>query len=234
MATHTTARDGALGNGKRAGGTRTTVATTDAPPSPYGSIQQSVVAIEDMPISAAASEIGGLPQLSNAGDANRFVLETVKFEAFGDRVLILEDEFKSGYECSTCNGAGKFQCTACQGHGTVSYGGPELMCSLCNGNKVVTCEACNGKGGLLVVPDDQKRRPTTGTIVSKGEDVEILKVGQSVLYSSFAGHTMDLYRATGEKVVIRILHEPEILTLVTGHLDLRAVRGKSEIAQFQN
>lgn len=137
---------------------------------------------------------------------NRFELGSLNFAAFGDRVLIEEDAFKSGYECTACNGTG--QSTLVPG---------------------ARCPECEGRGGLLAIPETSQRRPTTGTIVSVGEAVRTLRVGQSVLYSSYAGHTMDLDRA-GSKVVLRILHEPEILCLVEGHLELRSVRDKSEIA----
>lgn len=152
---------------------------------------------------------GGFDELAPPSD-NKFHLDTIRFAAFGDRVLIQEDEFKSGYECSDCGGTG---------HSPI--------------NPLIRCKSCEGKGASIVVPETSQRRPTTGTIVSIGESVRELSVGQTVLYSSFAGHTIDLDRA-GRKVVLRILHEPEILCLVEGHLDLKAVRGKSEIAMFQN
>lgn len=141
-----------------------------------------------------------------AEDRGKFEIGPVKFAAFGDRILIQEDEFKSGYECEVCGGTG------------VSPINPNMR-----------CKTCEGKGGLIVVPEISQRRPTTGTIVSIGEAVKWLKPGQSVLYSSFAGHTVDLDRA-GKPLVLRILHESEVLSLVDGHLELRTVRGKSEIA----
>lgn len=162
---------------------------------------------------------------------NKFILEDLAFAAFGDRILIQEDEFRSGYECPTCNGHGEVKCSNCHGKGKV--GEREFKCTHCNGGGSTQCAECHGKGGMLVVPEIVQRKPTTGKIVSIGEDVKSLKVGQSVLYSSYAGHTVDLDRA-GHKVVLRILHEPEVLCLVEGHLELRSVRGKSEIAAFTN
>ena len=135
-----------------------------------------------------------------------FELGPVTFAAFGDRVLIQEDDFKSGYECDACDGTGQSK--------------------LVPGAR---CPKCEGKGGLLAIPEVSQRRPTTGVIVSVGEKVTELRVGQAVLYSSYAGHTIDLDRA-GRKVVLRVLHEPEILCLVEGHLELRTMRDKSELA----
>ncbi len=166
--------------------------------------------------------------------SGKFEVESLSMSAFGDRLLIEEDQFRSGYECAICNGTGKTDCDNCSGEGVVSYDGKVFKrCGQCSGSKTMICSACSGKGGLLIVPEDAQRRPTTGRIVSTGELVKALVPGQSVLYSSFAGHTIDLYK-NNEKVILRILHEPEILCLVEGHLDLRRVRGKSEIASLQN
>jgi co-chaperonin GroES (HSP10) len=65
-------------------------------------------------------------------------------------------------------------------------------------------------------------------VVSTGDKVKYFKVGDNVLYSNFAGHAMDLERATEGKVVIRILHESEILAQVQGHLELRTVQNQRQ------
>ena len=57
--------------------------------------------------------------------------------------------------------------------------------------------------------------------------MKYFKEGDDVLYSNFAGHAMDLPLETGQ-VVLRILHESEILASVKGHLELRAVRYQRE------
>lgn len=162
---------------------------------------------------------------------SKYGFGSLNFWALGDRVLIEEDAFKSGYECSKCNGKGSIPCDNCGG--TQERNGKK--CSICDGTDgTLTCPSCGGKGGLIVVPDTSQRRPTSGTVVSVGAAVKVLKVGQSVLYSSFAGYTVDLKGATGQDVVLRILHESEILSGMEGHLTLTNLRGKSEIAQFQN
>lgn len=141
--------------------------------------------------------------------SNEFKIGPLAFSGFGDRVLIEQDAFVSGYECPDCGGSGKSKL-----------------------NVEVTCKSCGGKGvreGGIIIPDESQRKPTTGTIVSTGPDCKYLKPGQAVLFSSYAGHTIDLDRA-GFRVVLRILHEGEVLCLMEGHLDLKTVRGKSEIA----
>lgn len=78
-----------------------------------------------------------------------------------------------------------------------------------------------------MVAEVSQRRPSTGRVVSVGDKVKYFAVGDNVLYSNFAGHTMDLGR-TGSTVVVRILHETEILAQVKGHLELRQLRNEKE------
>jgi co-chaperonin GroES (HSP10) len=139
---------------------------------------------------------------------NKYEIGELKFEAFGDRIIVKQDEFKSGYECEDCGGSGYSKL-----------------------NPNIRCRTCDGRGALLVIPEVSERRPTTGQIVSIGPAVKYLKVGQCVMFSSFAGHNIDLDRA-GHPVVLTVLHEPEVLTLIEGHMELRSVRGKTELASF--
>lgn len=160
----------------------------------------------------------------------KWSLGSLDFWALGDRVLIEEDEFRSGYECSRCGGKGTIACDNCGG--TRERNGKK--CAICaDTDGYLTCPQCSGKGGLLIAPDTAQRRPTTGKIVSAGHKVLTLKVGQNVMYSNFAGHVVDLARANST-VTLRILHESEILCGMSGHLTLTNLRGKSEIAQFTN
>src|SRR4029077_19176848 len=111
----------------------------------------------------------------------------VKFAAFGDRYLVVEDEFRSGYECQRCKGDGRISCDNCRGSGTVRT---KFRCTPCEGNGRLTCPDCGGKGGLLVIPDVSKRRPTTGKVVSGGEKTKYFKLGDNVMFSNFAGHAI--------------------------------------------
>lgn len=172
-------------------------------------------------------------------ERGKFELGTLKFWALGDRILIKEDEFKSGYECQHCAGAGKHPCVECKGVGshdvTLGQYGVAKKCSHCTGTGQVTCSECKGKGGLLIAPETSQRRPTTGTIVSLGPDCKHLSLNQSVLYSNFAGYVVDLSVADRTApVVLRILHESEVLCALEGQLDMRGLKGKSEIATFQS
>lgn len=164
------------------------------------------------------------------GTISMFAIGTLQFGAIGDRLIVQEDAFKTGYECTTCGGSGKKDCSNCSGTGQVSHGGPVMRCGECEGNKVVTCPACNGKGGLLVAPETAERRPTTGTIMSAGPMCKWLKKGDQILYSNFAGYVMDLKRMSGEEVTMRLLHEAEVLALMKGHLTLSNLKGKSDVS----
>ena len=137
-----------------------------------------------------------------------FEVGEVGFAASGDRLVIEEDQFKSGYECKVCGGSGRVPSTVA-------------------GGKVKTCPECDGKGGIIVVPEVSQRRPTTGIVRSAGELCKVYKVGDGVLFSNFAGFAIDLNRA-GQPVCLRILHETEVLTKVRGHLELRAISSQRE------
>lgn len=174
----------------------------------------------------------------------KFEVGPLKFWALGDRVIIEEDLFRSGYECSKCEGRCKVKCPDCEGKGkrtttvttfVTEEGKPEQVsvekkCSSCE-EGYITCPQCSGKGGILVTPETSQRRPTSGVVVSAGLSCKTLKVGDSVLFSNFAGYVVDLDRA-GSPVTLRILHETEILAGMDGHLTLTNLRGKSEIAAF--
>lgn len=158
-----------------------------------------------------------------------FDVGSIKFRALGDRLIVQEDEFKSGYECPDCEGHGTTQCTDCNGTG-VSPRVPEARCRVCEGKGNAVCQTCQGKGGSIIVPDVSQRRPTTGVIVSAGPNTR-LHEGQSIMYSNFSGYVIDLERA-GRKVTLRVIHESEALCELEGHLDIRTIRGKSDVAVY--
>lgn len=158
-------------------------------------------------------------------------LGNVGFQATGDRVFIIEDDFRSGYECEVCGGKQKVVCDDCNGKG-VSPVNPEIRCKSCEGRLLVTCPKCEGKGGLLIIPDNAQRRPTTGVIRSIGPGVwqngtfipTTYKVGEGVVYSNFAGHAWDI-----DGQVVRILHEVELFGRIRGHLTLVTAKASREM-----
>jgi DnaJ-class molecular chaperone len=159
---------------------------------------------------------------------NIFHAGPIGFEALFDKVLVVEDEFRSGYECETCNSKGSVTCLECKGSGK-SFVNDKIVCKVCHGLTTIACLDCKGKGMFLDIPDVAKNRPTTGEIRSIGTEVSRLKRGERVIYPSFCGEVMDLNgvdpKTGGEvKVVIRMLREKEVIGRVTGKpMDLRRI-----------
>jgi co-chaperonin GroES (HSP10) len=200
--------------------------------------------------------------LKSAIETNVLKLGALTMEAFNDRLIVIEDEFRSGYECTVCFGKTKVPCGKCGAKGfalcdncrgsgqsmlapgarcTLCSGAGKLLCDACNGAKTVACESCAGRGvveGGLVIPEASERRPTTGVVVSTGWMVnsrlaklfslftgkQIIKRGESLIYTSFSGHVYELELPDDEIVVIRVLQYSDILAKVGGHLELRRVK----------
>jgi co-chaperonin GroES (HSP10) len=104
----------------------------------------------------------------------------------GDNIIILEDQYKSGYECKDCRGLGEreLKCLKCDGY--------DKECGRCDGKgfRVERCKLCNGKGVSIEIPDDAKARPTSGTIVAIGPEVQYYALGNRVAYSTYTGHLL--------------------------------------------
>jgi DnaJ-class molecular chaperone len=116
--------------------------------------------------------------LKSAIETNVIKLGNLTMEAFDDRLLVIEDEFRSGYECPTCVGKKKIKspeleelvCENCDGTGK-SVISKEARCSACKGTGRTICPTCLGKGGVIVVAEASERRPTTGIVVSIGDKI---------------------------------------------------------------
>lgn len=140
----------------------------------------------------------------------------------GDNIMILEDEFKSSYDCRTCQGAGKLRsnCLKCDSTGKLDAKGMALpkeahdfvVCGLCDGfgYKDIDCSACNGKGAIVEIPKEQRKKPTSGTIVSIGPDVKIYKVSDRVCYSNYIGNFLPF----NDQDRIKIMREHEAMCLL--------------------
>ena len=160
-----------------------------------------------------------------------------------------QDEYKSGYECPTCGDKDHrikrggldgqtesiVDCDNCNGVGYYKKGEGltqlDIRCSHCDSTGKITCPTCFGKGSpSVVIPDDQKGRPTTGIVVSVGENVTRYKLGHRVLCPSFAGHGLDLVGVnlkTGktEMALIQIILENDVIARVHGgELEKRMVK----------
>jgi co-chaperonin GroES (HSP10) len=166
------------------------------------------------------------------------IIETGKapfiLEALGDRLIIQEDKFKTGYECKACEGEGyipDIACSFCVGRGLpagfedvngtacrLCYGLERGTQGLHHGKGCKTCDICNGRGASIVIPQESVRRPTSGVIMSVGPDVNNhnLSIGTRVIYAIFAGTAIE-FKGSG---TCRILHENEIMGIVYGTANL--------------
>lgn len=162
------------------------------------------------------------------------------FVAKGDKVLVSVDVFKSGYECRECVGKGRIVdrciCESSDRPGfkydsvglAIEPERRELMfCSYCGGDYLSKridkeCSACKGKGALLYFTDEAKVLPTTGVIVSLGENVDPnleLSLHDRVLFSAYVGQMVPT-KAPG--VVFKIIRDIEILCQIKGGEELAA------------
>jgi co-chaperonin GroES (HSP10) len=140
--------------------------------------------------------------------------------AMGDRIIVLEDKFRTGYECKECEGLGYAEnvlCATCKGERIEKAVREDLedrACTQCTQSGYPTgrqrCSACNGKGALVIVPQTSERRTTSGKVYSVGPDCSLFKLGDHVLYGSYAGTAVTLKN----RYTIRILHEDEIIAQV--------------------
>lgn len=139
------------------------------------------------------------------------------------RILVLEDPFKSKYECTTCNGKGhteeickwclgtKFEkgkeengycrdCTVGEGIGKLS--GKTLGKTLCT--------TCRGTGGLLATPEDNQKRPTMGRVLAISETgIQEVKVNDKVIYTTYTGSPFEFMDCP-----LRVIMERDLLGLV--------------------
>jgi co-chaperonin GroES (HSP10) len=141
--------------------------------------------------------------------------DTEALRAIGHRILVLEDEFKSGYECKACDGTGHtdVKCKHCKGTGLWKADQDRGPCPDCEvgssgarkslGYEI--CPVCKGKSGMIIVPDDAKRRPCTGVILSKGSEVTEFEVNSRVLYTNYTGTDFEL--VGGVKLRIMLDHD---------------------------
>jgi co-chaperonin GroES (HSP10) len=126
-----------------------------------------------------------------------------------DKIVILLDKFKTGYECSNCKGAGTYEvCPKCNNQGKDRF---NQLCTFCGGEpeKIIgkTCATCRGIGTSIVIPESAKAIPTSGIIVSIGPDCKSRKIGDRVLFGAHTGYMLPFKG----NVKLRIMREHEPL-----------------------
>lgn len=135
-------------------------------------------------------------------------------EAIEDKILVLIDKFRSGYECKDCAETGIYISCECerQAHpGQNRLGG---VCKYCNGlyqeRKGKTCPSCNGTGITIIMPQNARAIPTSGIIVSIGPSCKTRKIGERVLFGAHTGY----YLPFKGNAKIRCLREDEPMCLI--------------------
>jgi co-chaperonin GroES (HSP10) len=140
----------------------------------------------------------------------------------GDRVLVRKDVLELEDACKACHGKGydeHAQCSLCGGTLKCSDGTPCGACVVlgydreqkwsCGREK---CRSCHGSGWRagVVIPEVAESKPITGVVVSVGPECRLLKLGDRVIHSRFAGHELtvskvDSYVMMRESEVLSIL-----------------------------
>jgi co-chaperonin GroES (HSP10) len=134
----------------------------------------------------------------------------------GDRIMLLRDIKESAYSCKACKGTGYEEdalCGNCGGTGkeTIKSEGGEMVSVPCRACRVLgygheggyssghkKCSKCNGSGwrGGIIIPEESQKEAITGIVVSLGPDTKIYKIGDRLMFSRFAGHTMEISKTT--------------------------------------
>lgn len=147
----------------------------------------------------------------------------------GDRIDVLKDVMESAYSCKACGGKGNTTsiCGLCKGEryekgdegsirpcrGCIVLGfGMEQVhssgfqkCPSCVSNDVGT-----GWRGGIVIPEQAQQEAITGIVVSVGPECRLLKIGDRVVHSKYAGHTLKM----SEDNAIVTMRESEVLKIL--------------------
>jgi hypothetical protein len=126
-----------------------------------------------------------------------------------DKIVILLDKFKTGFECKDCEGLGVLEhCPKCGGKGQTRFG---EVCPSCYGDATkfanTTCALCRGIGTSIVIPESAKAIPTSGIVVSVGPNCKFRQIGDRVLFGAHTGYMLPFKG----NVKLRIMREHEPL-----------------------
>lgn len=168
----------------------------------------------------------------------------ISLMAVEDKIIVMHDDYKSGFECKTCKGEGKLTgCQTCHNSGKDRFG---QTCKSCNGvpmNHITVCPDCKGKGGLLVIPETARSLPTTGIVVSMGPETRAMILTRNYhenlkLRETFAGtpkyndytkileDILEDYNETPIRLGARVIFGPHVGTMLPmkGNIKLKIMR----------
>ena len=142
----------------------------------------------------------------------------------GDRIMLRRDLLESSYSCKECKGQGYEEDTPCPYCEGSRRGSDESPCNGCivlgfgretnfsSGHK--KCAKCFGSGWRngVVIPEESQSQAITGVVVSVGPEVTRWKIGDRLMFSRYAGHTLEVSKQEsfimmGEKEAIGILRQ---------------------------
>lgn len=165
----------------------------------------------------------GLGAEGGEDEGKVFIIQgKIAVEAVEDKILILLDKFKTGYECKTCDGTGILQqCATCGGTHEDRFGQPCKTCFVMAGVAELPdtlfflsypreCDRCKGVGASIIVPETTKGMPTSGIVVSAGPKCKDRKLGERVLFGAHVGY----YIPFKGNVRLRCLREHEVMCLM--------------------
>lgn len=142
----------------------------------------------------------------------------------GDRILVEQDTLESEHSCRECKGKGHSEqlCMTCNGTGQDPQSDLNLPCSSCRVSTFdeerqyscghVPCSSCLGSGWRagIIIPEIAQSKPVSGVVVSLGPQTQLLRLGDRILHSKYAGNSF----TTPEGKTYTMMHESEFLMLL--------------------
>ena len=171
---------------------------------------------EGITVPEAAKEEVASKEAINSENAVFVVQGRIALEAVEDKIIIMLDPFRTGFECKACDGSGIGKpCYNCSGTGKNRFDGP---CKVCEGVPDrftgLECPACKGVGSLLVIPESAKQLPTSGRIVSMGPNCKkkpdgdtVIHIGERYLFGVHVGYFLPFKG----NILLRCMREHEVL-----------------------
>lgn len=181
----------------------------------------------------------------------------ISLMAIEDKIIVMFDEYKSGYECKDCKGTGKVQ-TVCvcenSGHPGFKNRFKQVACDFCGGDyekgrRELICLVCKGFGNIIEIPQTAKTLPTTGIVVSMGPETPAMIATRNLienkkLLKSYSGTAQyDIQKAIVDdnlehlknipvRLGARVIFGPHVGTLIPfkGNIKLKIMRVHEPLA----
>jgi len=172
-------------------------------------------------------------QISHENNTIFVVAGKLGLEAIEDKILILIDKFKSGYECKDCNETGIYAACPCSIRGEFGIKENGKACSFKDActRQIIgnTCLTCKGTGTTLALPENARAIPTSGVIVSLGPLATKRKLGERVLFGAHTGYYLP-FKGTAK---IRCMRQDEPLCLIHAIDNTQTLGDFIQIEEFQ-